>query len=78
MADEQKIPPKSKWPTLSSVRLYEIRSNMLDLSYSARQHGASYAAQYAKLVSDLDSLISYKEHEEAEERLREGEEMRRD
>ena len=64
--EPQKIPPKSEWPTLPVTKLYEVRSDMIDLSYRMRAHGASYAGQYTKLIGDLDTLISIREVEAVE------------
>ena len=56
--DQNTLPPKSEWTTLSLNQLYDLRNKMVTLFWNMKDSGASYANQYALMVSEIDALIA--------------------
>jgi len=67
MSEQQKITPKSEWHTLTISQLYDLKSQMSTLYYNMRGAGATFANQYARLISDVDVWIRRREAEQAAE-----------
>ena len=70
MSDNQKEnspPPRETWPKLGINELYTVKSQLFDLYYAARAAGASYADQYLKFTSFVDSLIQQKTAEQEQQ-----------
>jgi hypothetical protein len=65
--EENVIPPKSEWPTLSVNQLYDIKLKMSDKYYAMRGINASFTNQYFKFISELDAMISALESAPPEE-----------
>jgi hypothetical protein len=63
-----KIPPKSEWEKLSIVQLYDVKSQMADTYYNMRRINASFAPQYLRFISEIDSLIKKREAAEQAEK----------
>lgn len=61
---DQKIPPRSEWFSMSVTQLYQVKSDMVSLAYGMRGAGASCANTYMKFVSELDALIARKTAEQ--------------
>ena len=61
--NKPKVPPRSEWKKLTLPQLYEARGNLQEIYYMARKSMATYAEQYAKLLTSLDVVIREKEQE---------------
>jgi hypothetical protein len=57
------IPPKSEWQSLSLMQLYDTKTKLTNLYFDMVYSKASFAAQYRKFISEVDSLILAKERE---------------
>lgn len=64
--EEDKIPPKAEWYAMSSQQLMDVRLKLQDRYYSLRRINASFADQFARFISEIETLISRKMAEEAE------------
>lgn len=67
MTTDTQIPPKSEWKDLSISQLYDAKYAMMDKYYNMRGINASFAAQYARFVDELDALIRFRETEKLQE-----------
>lgn len=67
MADEKIIPPKSEWVSLSLAQLADVKTMLTDKYYAMRGINASFANQYMRFISELDSLIATKSMEQEDQ-----------
>jgi hypothetical protein len=65
--EENTIPPKSEWHTLSINQLYDIKLKMSDKYYAMRGINASFTDQYLQFISEIDARISVLENAPPEE-----------
>ena len=65
--EENVIPPKSEWHTLTVNQLYDVKLKMSDRYYAMRGINASFTNQYFKFISELDAMISALENAPPEE-----------
>ena len=58
--DEKQIPPKSEWREMTVLQLMDVKQMLTDKYYAMRGINASFANQYMRFMSDIDSLIAIK------------------
>lgn len=58
------VAPRTEWNNLSLSELYKTKLQMTDLYFKAASAGATYSAQYARFISEIEALISQREMSE--------------
>ena len=65
--EDNTIPPRSEWHTLSINQLYDIKLKMSEKYYAMRGINASFTNQYLQFISEIDARISALENTPPEE-----------
>jgi len=60
--EENTIPPKKEWPTLSKMQLIDVKIQMMSKYYAMKDINASFAGQYEQLIRQLETLIEFREN----------------
>jgi len=61
--EDNQIPPKNEWPSLTINQLHEVKNALLNKYWAMHQINASFANSYLGFVSHVEAIIQYKEHE---------------
>lgn len=65
--EENKIPPKVEWPSLTIEQLLTVKSDLQTAYWNMKNIQASFANQYLMYIAQVETLINIKEMESQSE-----------